>query len=539
MNRTTNSSPTSHESAAGATDSTRSPTVAVPLPPATPPLPTPQQTGRRVLVNTGALAGSSLWRIAISFVLQLLIARRLGVESLGQYTIALAYLNVCQIISELGLPALLVRDLAQRPWLRRAYFTLALRLQVAAAVATWVGLVLVTSLLPLPPSTRLLLWIIGASLPFYAVTSVCQMLFQSGEQMEYVMGVEFLINTLILGLSLFALLRGGNIWQLIAILVVTQLVSALLSWLLLRRSQLFAGEQRTVEWRWSLLWQQASPFYGLALADVLLQRADIVLLSIFGGEIITGIYGAAYNLLRVAIKLIQNFWAALYPTLSRLLRQQPNHYQRLASFGLRYTLLAGLAVAATGTGITSELLTLIYGSGYGEAAVVLQLLLWMIPLYLVENYTQTLLMVEQRPLQSLWITGLHLLALLILLPGLTTVQWVPAAIEQFSTAWLGLAVVADNSATWAAVAALLAAGIGTLSSIYLLQHWHLPGRMERMGPIVVITLLATFLGSYLPVAWVWRGLASISTFVLLAWLAGLFVLQDGQLLRRIFTRPKT
>ena len=81
-----------------------------------------QQTGRRVLVNTGALTSASLYRILTSFVLQLLIARILGVEGLGHYTIAMAYLNVSQVISELGLPALLVRDLAQAPTRRRSTF---------------------------------------------------------------------------------------------------------------------------------------------------------------------------------------------------------------------------------------------------------------------------------------------------------------------------------------------------------------------------------------------------------------------------------
>ena len=98
------------------------------------------QTGRRVLVNTGALASSSLWRIAISFVLQILIARTLGISQLGQYISTLAFLNVAQIVSELGLPNLLVRDLAQLPHQRRAHFLAALRMQLASALLTWLAL---------------------------------------------------------------------------------------------------------------------------------------------------------------------------------------------------------------------------------------------------------------------------------------------------------------------------------------------------------------------------------------------------------------
>lgn len=488
------------------------PTSFIHAPPvATPPTPTTQQTGRRILVNTSALAGSSVWRIITSFALQLIIARQLGVLGLGQYTIALAYLNVCQILTELGLPALLVRDLAQMPWLRRSYFRIALSIQIAAGLAVWGGLILATMFLPFADSSRTMLWIVGASLPFYAITSVTQTLFQAGERMELVMGIELLINTLILLFSIAVVWLGGTTIHLAAVLVATQLISALLGVLLLRRSQLFALPQEPLIWQWSLLWQRAGPFYGLALADVLLQRADIMLLSIVGGEVITGIYGAAYNLVRVGLKLVQNFWAALYPTLSRLQRQAPQQYTRLCNFSLRYGLLCLLAAAAIGTGVTADILNLIYGADYGESAFVLEILLWSAPLYLLENYTQTLLMVEQRPFQSLLVTGLHLVTLVTLVPIFTPTLGAPGA------AW----------------AALLAGCIGALVSFRLLHRWQMPRTVAR--PYVMAGLAASsyLLSLLLPVGWLWRLLLCTLVYVIVAWRTGLIAQHDWQLVRRV------
>lgn len=88
-----------------------------------------EYTANRVLLNTGVLIGSSLWCILISFGLQVLIAYRLGVQGLGQYTAFLAYLNVCQVLCELGLPQLLVRDLSQHLEDRAASFHTALLFQ--------------------------------------------------------------------------------------------------------------------------------------------------------------------------------------------------------------------------------------------------------------------------------------------------------------------------------------------------------------------------------------------------------------------------
>lgn len=473
--------------------------------------PSTQQTGRRILVNTSALAGSSLWRIVTSFILQLVIARQLGVMGLGQYTIALAYLHVCQILSELGLPALLVRDLAQMPWLRRSYFRIALAIQLVASVVVWGGLVAVTMLLPFSPAAQTMLWIVGASLPFYAVTSVTQTLFQASERMETVMGVELLVNTLILLGSVIVIWLGGTTLQLAAVLVFTQLISATMGLLLLRRSAIFAAPQEPLHWQWPMLWRRGGPFFVLSLADVLLQRADIMLLSIVGGEAVTGIYGAAYNLVRVGLKLVQNFWSALYPTLSRLHRQAPQHYTRLCNFSLRYGLLCLLAAAAIGTGVTEDALRLIYGVGYHEATLVLEILVWSAPLYLVENYTQILLMVEQRPFQSLRVTGLHLITLVSLVPLLTP--------------WLG--------APGAAWAVLLASGMGATISLRLLQRWQMPHSVARPYAMVALAAGSYLLSLYLPIGWPWRLLIGSVLYLLLAWRTQLVAPQDWQLVRRV------
>lgn len=472
------------------------------------------QTGRRILLNTGALTLSNLWRILVSFVLQLLIARTFGVDGLGQYTIALAYLNVCQVISELGLPALLVRDLAQKPQQRRAYFQIALSIECVATLLVWGGLIVVTTLLPLSPISRMMLWVVGGSLPFYALTSVTQMLFQSGERMELVMGIEVLINSLILGLSIAVIWLQGAIIHLVSVLVLTQALSAGLGLWWLRRSQLLSGPQENVPWRLAMMRQRAMPFWGLALADVLLQRADILLLSIFGGETVTGTYSAAYNLVRVAVKVVQSFWMALYPTLSRLRHQSAEQYARLRQFSLRYCFLLVLLAAGLGTGLASELLALIYGPGYADATPVLQLLIWMALLYVLESYAVTLLMVEHRPYQSLLISGAHLVALLLFCPLLAV----------------------KLAATGAALAALLAGGVGVVVGLGLLQRVQAPLLLTSGWRMIGVTFALLVVVVYLPAVWPVRLAFGLLVYWGLAWQTGLIAGADYQMLRRAILR---
>jgi O-antigen/teichoic acid export membrane protein len=169
------------------------------------------------------------------------------------------------------------------------------------------------------------------------------------------------------------------------------------------------------------------PFYGLALADVMLQRIDILLLSLVAGEAVTALYSAAYQLVRVSIKLIQSFWRALYPTLSRLHREGRAAAARLAANGLRGGFVILLPVVIIAALLAQPLLMLVFGPTAVNAAPVFQVLLWSVPLFLVESYATTLLMVEEKPTRSLWISCLHVGSIVLLLPVLTANRGVTGA----------------------------------------------------------------------------------------------------------------
>jgi O-antigen/teichoic acid export membrane protein len=470
--------------------------------------------GRRVLVNAGALAGSSLWRIVVSFALQLLIARILGVADLGLYAVALAYLNVAQVFSELGLPTLLVRDLAHDPPHRRGYYLLALRVQVVAAFLVWGALILLTLLLPYSADTRTVLWLVGASLPLYAVTSASETLFQAGERMEYLMAVEVTINTLIVVMSVVVLWSGGGVLQLVGVLIVTQAISALLCVWLVLRNRLFGVPQEPIQTTWRSLWQRSSPFYGVALVDVLLQRMDIILLSVFGGVVITGVYTAAYNLVRVLIKLTQSFWQAIYPTLSRLYHLASYKYATLSALSMRYGLILLLPSAALCTGVAVDLLHLIYAEGYAESAAVLQRLVWLAPVLFVEIYAVIHLMIEHHPTEGLFVTGVHLVALVILVPLFTRM------------------IMPNDGAIGAAWAALVAGLLGAASGALRLRYRHISFGLARLGPVALATAVAFALSMWFPAPWPLRVLAGALAYIALLWITGALAIADIRLFQR-------
>lgn len=385
----------------------------------------PTSLGRRILVNTGALASANLWRIVVSFLVQLLVARILGLEALGEYTVAMAYLNISQVLCEMGLPLWMVRKLAQTPFLRRAYFRRGVLLQFSAALLLWALLAGLMALLPYPESTRTAIFWVGASLPLFAITSVTATLFQSAERMTLAFVIEFVTNLLILLLSVWLLWQGYGVTDLLLVVVFAQGIGMLLGLALLWAGDLLKGQQNRSTLPLGEVVQGALPFFGLSLTDVLLQRLDILLLSFFGDAQLLGAYSAAYNLVRVAIKLLQSVWRGVYPTLARLYPTSPAHALSVA----RRIFISGFALCTLGAllvvVLATPILRFVYGVGSGatesgandEVATVLALLIWQAPLFFLELYATTWLLVVLRARAALGVALLHVLLLALLLPA--------------------------------------------------------------------------------------------------------------------------
>jgi O-antigen/teichoic acid export membrane protein len=385
----------------------------------------PSSLGGRLLVNTGALAGANLWRIVVSFLVQLLVGRALGLDALGQYTVAMAYLNISQVLCEMGLPLWMIRKLAQTPHLRRTYFRRGVLLQVTAALLLWAILAAVATWLPYPPSTRTAIFWVGASLPLFAITSATATIFQSAERMTLALVIEFVTNLLILLMSIWLLWQGQGVDDLLLVVVIAQGIGMMVGLGLLLASGLLGGQQNRASMPLREVVAQAMPFFGLSLSDVLLQRLDILLLSFLGDARLLGIYSAAYNLVRVAVKLLQSVWRGVYPTLARLYLDTPERANALAARLLRLGLIACTVGALLVAFLSTPILRLVYDVEGGinttgingvETSFVLALLIWQAPLFFLELYATTLFMVRQRAGVALALIVGHVLLLALLLP---------------------------------------------------------------------------------------------------------------------------
>lgn len=494
-------------------------------------------TGRRLVINTSSLAAASFWRIFVSFVLQLLVARQLDVATLGFFALMWAWLQIAQVVGEAGIPQWLVREGAGKPALRMALLRHAMPLQVILSCIAALLLIALAWLLPdfMPP---LLVVVFAAlSLPFYAVMSASFALFESAEVFARVFIVDVANNGLMLLLSAALLFAGAPLWMLFAALVACQIFTAILALLFVRRMAppSHANDEEIIQtpplhWRTTL--RSSAPFFAVTLADVLQQRADLLLLGALAAPEVTGMYAAATSIVRVVIKLVQAYWRALFPTLGRLLRQDVPSTQQAADantiqgehlhlLALRYALVITVGGALAVASVATPFVTLVFGAAYAPAGTILALLIWSAPFYVWEIASVTRLMAARQPGSAVRVTLTHLVLVFVLLPLLGGV-------------WGGVG---------AALASVLAAAGGALVGYLLLRTRN---RAAHVG--VLLRIAASALGAAAAAGltvWLLQGLTipsvgrnalamviGLTTYALLLYSTRLLAAEDLSRLRR-------
>ena len=73
------------------------------------------ESRKTLLKNTVALSIPSAVNPFVSLALVYVVSRRLGVEGMGQYSLLLSYLNIFTTVASLGLGALIVREVVEKP----------------------------------------------------------------------------------------------------------------------------------------------------------------------------------------------------------------------------------------------------------------------------------------------------------------------------------------------------------------------------------------------------------------------------------------
>jgi O-antigen/teichoic acid export membrane protein len=252
------------------------------------------RTIQKIAKNTGVIiAGNIVFRIVSLFVI-IYLARYLGTEGFGKYSFVFAYLAFFNIITDLGLQQILVREMARNPSTAPKLIGNACIVRLLLTVFALGLAIAIMTLLPYPDDTTLYVYIASFTLLFISFSDFYATIFQANLAMQYNVIAKLTFKFVSAGLILWIVFSHGTLMHIMIVLVFSEGIKTLLSYLFSRK---FVRPSFTIDFGlWRHLLKECLPLALSSILVIIYYQIDVIMLSMMKGDDAVGIYSAAYRL---------------------------------------------------------------------------------------------------------------------------------------------------------------------------------------------------------------------------------------------------
>jgi O-antigen/teichoic acid export membrane protein len=323
--------------------------------------------------NSALRAGGYAVGAALFFVVTVVIARYLGVDGFGQYSFVMAVASVFQLVADMGVRNVVIRDLAVDPESVARRLAVARTLLVALSLASMAGIVVVSLLATRDPVVRQSFWLAGAAvmMTFYALGYSAVL--RAFERMDAdILG--FVLHKLLLLALVLALLRTPfGLRGVFAMNLAANTALYLYYRALVSREHGVTRLSRDLGAAWALLAESAP----LGVAEVLRRltwQVDRIVLTALSTPVAVGLFSTAYKFPEAFKPLAQNLTLPLFPSFSRLAASSEEDAVAAAHRALRVLYAVGVPAAVMLAVLSDRIVRLLFGQAYQEAGRALAIL---------------------------------------------------------------------------------------------------------------------------------------------------------------------
>lgn len=359
---------------------------------------------RRYGANAAWLMGEKILRMAVGVFVGIWIARYLGPEQFGLFSYAQSLVMLFGIVASLGLDGIVIRELVNSDESRKnVLLGTAWGLKFIAGIAVIVILAFTVYFISKDRYTETLVLIIAGATIFQSF-NIIDCYFQAKVLSRYVV----FANTLTLILS-SVIKVAMIIWKapLIAfawMVVFDSMVSAAgLVYFYLQNNPSIStwkfDKQRAVE-----LLKESWPLILVGMASVINMRMDQVLLANMTNFTVVGNYAAAVRVSELWLVLPGILGSSIYPAIISAKNSSESLYRNRLFTVTKYMALFTIPFAIVVSLFSSEIIKVLYGVQFPDAALYLSLYIWTgVPFLIFFVFSQAFL-IERLTKYNFYIT---------------------------------------------------------------------------------------------------------------------------------------
>jgi O-antigen/teichoic acid export membrane protein len=359
-----------------------------------------ESVARRVAASTAVLGLAKAVVFPLSFVAVSLSTRYLGQERFGELTTITVYAGFLAIVTEWGLPAWTVRELAREDEARDEHLVgalLGLRLLMATvAIVVAIG---ISFVLPYPMIVRGGIALAALTVLATTIASAISPILQTTLRMAPIALADAARAVVYVAGIVAVVVLSGGVLGFVGATIAGAVVALAITYVGAKRLlRITIGVDRRL-WRLAL---SSSFALGAALfVHTIYFRVDTLLLSVLQSQSDVGVYGFAYRFYETLLVLPALFTASVLPVVARDFAIAGADLRRALQRSLDFLVLAGLPLSVGGIVLAPELTRLLAGPKFADSAAPLRILLAGLVFSFVAALFGTLLIASNRQVAGL------------------------------------------------------------------------------------------------------------------------------------------
>ncbi|MFC1917795.1 flippase [Chloroflexota bacterium] len=370
-------------------------------------------TVQRILKNTAALTFSSIANTVIGFFFIVMVARYLGAGGFGVISTALGFIMIFRVLTDIGLTTLTIREVARDKSLSGKYLSNAAVIKLVLAGVTFGLVALVVNLIGYPQETVIVVYLIAVSVLLDEFSLLFYGIFQAHERMEFVTIGQVTAHALRLIGAVVVINQGFDIivfgyLYIFASLTVFLFNSFVAFWK-------YRGFGLGIDpGFWRHLLKNSWPFGLLIVFGTIIYWIDTVMLSVMKGDEVVGWYNASYRVILFLLFVPTAYFYAVFPVMSRFFVSSREALRFTYEKSVKYMSILALPIAIGTTLVAGKTILLIFGDGYTESIIALQVLVWSVLFIFISSIIAQVFSAQNRPKVVAAVTGLCAAANIIL-----------------------------------------------------------------------------------------------------------------------------
>jgi len=332
---------------------------------------------RRIARNTLVLFLSQIISYCLIFFYTIYIARYLGANGYGILSFALAFSGIFSILADLGLSTLIVREVARNKYLAKKYINNIILIKIILALLTFFIIIISINLLGYPQETITVVYFISLSFIFTSFFGIFYSIFQAFEKMEY-QSIGQIFSSVIMFIGVFLVIYFGfSVIEFSLIYLISSIIILIYTIIIyVIKFSVFKLEYDREFLKTTL--KDALPFGLTGISVMLYINIDSVMLSILQNSEVVGFYNAAYRLVLFLVIIPNTINFAIFPSMSQFHITSPASLRNINEKYFKLMILTGIPIGVGITLLASKIIILIFGNGYTQSIIALQILIWTI-----------------------------------------------------------------------------------------------------------------------------------------------------------------